>query len=114
MSSETPDFSEDERILASLSDPLDVEAFTNLMAHAHELGMSAADFVREEPQRTSRRTIKKLCLKNWRRSLRAQVKSAMKTLFEGKSSDPAEAYWQSLRGTTPGPPSGQNGQHRRT
>jgi hypothetical protein len=114
MSSPAPDFSEDERILASLSDPVDVEAFTNLMAHAHEQGVSAADFIREEPQRTSRRAIRKLCLKDRKRSLKAQLRSVVKTLFEGRPSDPAEAYWQSIYGARPPETTGRNGQHRET
>ena len=114
MSSSAPDFSEDDRILASLSDPMDVEAFTNLMAHAHELGVSAANFIREEPQRTSRRAIKKLCFKDLKWSLRAQLRSAVKTLFEGRPSDPGEAHWQSIYGIKPQEPVGRNGQHRET
>jgi 5-methylcytosine-specific restriction endonuclease McrBC regulatory subunit McrC len=112
MPSAAPDFSEDERILVSLSDPVDIEAFTNLMAHAHELGVSAAEFVREEPQRTSRRTIKKLCLKDRKRSLRAQLRSAVKALFEGRPSDPVEAHWQTVYGVKPQGPSSRNGTHR--
>lgn len=114
MSSSESDYSEDDRILASLSDPVDMEAFTNLMAHAHEQGVSAADFIREEPQRTSRRAIRKLCLRDRKRSLRAQLRSVVKTLFEGRPSDPAEAYWQSIYGVRPKAPEGRNGQHRET
>ena len=51
---EKPDFSEDDKILAGLQNEADIEAFANLMAHAHNQGISAVNFVREEPQRTSR------------------------------------------------------------
>ena len=112
MPSAAPDFSEDDRVLASLSDPVDIEAFTNLMSHAHELGVSAAEFVREEPQRTSRRTIKKLCLKDRKRSLMAQLRSGLKSMFEGRPSDPAEAHWQTIYGVKPQDPAGRNGLHR--
>ncbi len=113
VSSPEPDFSEDERILANLSDPLDVEAFSNLMAHAHERGVSAADFVREEPQRTSRRAIRKLCFKDVKWSLRAQMRSVVKTFFEGRSADPAETHWQSIYGVKPQDPPGRNGRQRK-
>lgn len=89
---EQPDFREDELILALLQDEADIEAFSNLMAHAHSLGMSAADFVREEPKRTSRRRIRKLCLKNRKRSLKLMVASVVKNLWERPVEDPAEAF----------------------
>jgi hypothetical protein len=115
MSQETPDFSEDEQILGVLSDPLDVEAFGNLMAHAHDQGMSAADFVREEPKRTSRRAIQKLCLRNRKRSLRLQVSSVLKNLWERPAENPETAFAQSLYGPlAKPPPSGKNGQQKGT
>lgn len=89
---EKPDFSEDDRILSLLKDEADVEAFTNLMAHAHDLGISAADFVREEPKRTSRKFIRKLCLKDRKRSLRLMVASVVKNLWDRPTQDPAEAF----------------------
>ena len=84
---EKPDFSEDDRILADLTDRADIEAFTNLMEHAHEQGLSAADFVREEPKRTSRKRIRKLCLKNRKRSLRVMAQSVMKSLWDRPVAD---------------------------
>ena len=81
------DFSEDERILAGLTDDADIEAFSNLMEHAHEQGVSAADFIREEPRRTSRKRIRKLCLKNRKRSLQVMVKSVIKTLWDRPVTD---------------------------
>ena len=35
------DFSEDDAILAQLTDPLDIEAFSNIMENAHAQGQSA-------------------------------------------------------------------------
>lgn len=116
MSQDTPDYSEDEQILQGLSDPLDIEAFGNLMTHAHEKGMSAADFVREEPKRTSRKAIRKLCLRNRKRSLRLQVSSVLKSLWERPAEDPETAFAQSLYGPLAKPPmtSGKNGQQKGT
>jgi len=84
---ETPDFSEDDQILDQLVDTADVDAFANLMEHAHGLGISAADFVREEPKRTSRKQIRKLCLKNRKRSLKVMVKSVMDSLWDRPVTD---------------------------
>ena len=115
MSMDTPDYGEDEQILQGLSDPLDVEAFGNLMEHAHEKGMSAADFVREEPKRTSRKAIRKLCLRNRKRSLRLQVSSVLKSLWERPAEDPETAFAQALYGSPVKPPvSGRNGQQKGT
>ena len=74
-------YDEDESILARLGDPVDIEAFGNLMSNAHKRGMSAADFVREDPRVTSRRTIRKLCLKNRKRSFTVQVRSMFRRLW---------------------------------
>lgn len=112
MTREMPDYSEDDRILARLTDPLDVEAFSNLMEHAHGRGMSAADFVREEPKRTSRRTIRKLCLKNRKRALRVMFASVFRNLWERPAEDPEGSLLQTLYGAPMNPPrSGRNG-HR--
>lgn len=59
-----PDFMEDENILGMLTDPEDIEAFSNLMEHAHRAGQTAAAFVREEPGRTSRKAILALCIRD--------------------------------------------------
>ena len=95
---EKPDFSEDDRILAGLTDDTDIEAFSNLMAHAHDQGVSAADFVREEPRRTSRRRIRKLCLKNRKRSFRVMLRSVVKSLWDRPATD---ATAESLYGIPP-------------
>lgn len=92
MSENTTDYTEDEQILACLSDPLDVEAFSNLMNHAHELGMSAADLVREEPKRTSRKIIQKLCLKNRKQRMRVQILSILRNLWGKPVLDPKESF----------------------
>ena len=111
MSAETPDFSEDDKILERLKDPLDREAFLNLMSHAHEQGISAADFVRQEPKRTSRKIIQKLCLKDRKRSLRAQIGMIIKHLWERPAQDPESAYIHSLYSPAARPPeAGKNGQ----
>ena len=78
---------EDQVILAALVDPIDAEAFRNLMAHAHERGMSAADFVREEPDRTSRKSIRSLCLRGRKRTFGLAVRSGLKRLFGAGSAD---------------------------
>ena len=114
MSHEQPDYSEDERILACLNDPVDVEAFSNLMFHAHEKGMSAADFIREEPKRTSRKAIRKLCLSNRKQSFRVQVRSILKNLWERPAEDPEAAFVHSLYTPSVHPPEpGRNGQNGR-
>ena len=96
---EKPDFSEDERILAVLTDNTDIEAFNNLMEHAHEQGVSAADFIREEPRRTSRRRIRKLCLKNRKRSLQVMFQSIIKSLWDRPVTDTSAI--ESLYGMPP-------------
>ncbi|MSS71559.1 MAG: hypothetical protein EXS64_08725 [Candidatus Latescibacteria bacterium] len=77
-----PDFSEDDAILAQLTDPEDAEAFSNLMENAHGLGQSAASFVREEPGRTSRRAIRRLCVKDRRRTVADRVRSVLKSMWK--------------------------------
>lgn len=91
MVQETPTYPEDDEILAQLQDPLDVEAFTNLMENAHREGVSAADFIREEPKRTSRKVIVKLCLKDRKRSFKAVVSSVVRSLWDKPPEDPAAA-----------------------
>ena len=91
MTSETPTYPEDDEILEQLDDPLDVEAFSNLMENAHREGVSAADFVREEPKRTSRKVIKRLCLKDQKRSLKAVVSSVFRSLWDKPPDDPNAA-----------------------
>jgi len=93
---EKSDFSEDELILKKLSDCADVEAFSNLMIHAHEMGVSAAEFVQEEPKRTSRKTIRRLCLKNKKQSIRIRITSVLKALWELPAEDPQSAFVNSL------------------
>lgn len=111
---EKSEFQEDERILALLQDASDREAFANLMAHAHAQGISAADFVREEPKRTSRQRIRKLCLKNRKRSLRLMVASVVKNLWDRPVQEPAEAFVQALYAppSRPGAPQ-RNGHHEK-
>lgn len=109
---ESPDFSEDDRILAYLSDEADIEAFTHLMEHAHERGISAADFVREEPKRTSRKRIRKLCLANDKQAFHVRVRSVLKSLWERPAAEPSVA--QALYGRPdPSRGPGRNGYHER-
>ncbi|MCZ6634143.1 MAG: hypothetical protein O7G87_12115 [bacterium] len=89
---EKPDFSEDDQILVRLQNGADIEAFANLMAHAHEQGISAADFVREEPKRTSRKVIRTLCLKNQKRTFKAQIASVIRSLWDRPVEDSEAAY----------------------
>ena len=75
----------------------DAQAYTNLMENAHRDGVSAADFVREEPKRTSRKAIRQLCLKDQNRSIKAIVSSVVKSLWDRPASDPATALDAILR-----------------
>ena len=82
-------FVEDEVVCAQLTDPLDVEAFANLMAHAHQEGKSAAAMIREEPNLTSRPKIRKLCIgRHKARFIWAQVKGLASRL--GKPAKPPQ------------------------
>jgi hypothetical protein len=99
VANEQLEFSEDQTIMERLTDPLDIEAFTNLIANAHDSGMSAVDFVREEPGRTSRRVIRKLCLKDKGRSLWVQISSSLKSLWSAPSGDTDHLH--ALYGSTP-------------
>lgn len=74
-------FAEDEEILRQLTDPEDIEAFSNLMYHAHSRNQSAASFIREEPGRTSRKRIKQLCLKEKKKVLRDSLKGYFKRMW---------------------------------
>ncbi len=96
MSTKCGEYHEDERILAHLEDPVDVEAFANLMEHAHQRGMSAADFIREVPGRTSRKAIRRLCLKDRKRTLRAMFSSFARNLWARPAVDPESTHIQSL------------------
>ena len=104
MDSETIDFSEDDTILAQLEDPVDVEAFRNLMENAHRDGVSAADFVREDPKRTSRKAIRRLCLHDRKRSIRAMVSGVVKSLWDRPVRHPEDALVQGLFGRSGHPP----------
>ena len=110
--SQSPDgYLEDDRILASLVDPVDAEAFSNLMEHAHQRGMSAADFIREVPERTSRKTIRRLCLKDRKQTLRARLSSIARNLWGRPVEDPEKTYIQSLYSPRDRPQTpGRNGQ----
>ncbi|MDE2998600.1 MAG: hypothetical protein OXU79_05905 [Gemmatimonadota bacterium] len=105
-------YSEDDRILARLIDPVDAEAFSNLMEHAHKRGMSAADFIREVPERTSRKAIRRLCLKDRKQTLRARFSSIARNLWGRPAEDPETEYIQSLYSTRDRPQMpGRNGQN---
>ncbi len=101
MPQKASDYIEDDTILVSLNDPLDVEAFSNLMAHAHSQGMSASDFIREEPQRTSRKAVRKRCLQDRKRSLWVQIASTCRNMWDGPARDPGDAFAQRLYGPAP-------------
>ena len=55
-------FSEDEAVRDRLTDPVDIEAFANLVACARQKGKSAVALIQEEPNLTSRPQIRKLCV----------------------------------------------------
>ena len=80
-------FEEDEVVLGQLTDPVDIEAFKNLMEHAYSLGQSAASFVREEPERTSRTKVRKLCLKDKKKVFRDSVRSYLRKLWTRGSTE---------------------------
>lgn len=80
MTGDIPTYPEDEEIQAKLDDPTDLEAFANLVENAHREGVSAVEFVREEPNRTSRKRIRRLCLKNRKRSLKMILSSFVGSL----------------------------------
>ena len=92
MSDDDPTFPDDDQILSSLTDPEDVQAFENLMENAYREGVSAADFVREEPKRTSRKVIRRTCLKNQKRSIKAIVSSVVRSLWDKPAADPLTAF----------------------
>lgn len=96
MSQRPHEYLEDDRIMARLEDPVDAEAFSNLMEHAHQRGMSAADFIREVPERTSRKAIRRLCLKDRKQTLRARLSSIARNLWGRPAEDPEKTYIQSL------------------
>lgn len=77
------DFSEDDAILAQLTDSLDIEAFSNIMENAHAQGQSGASMIREEPEITSRQRVRKLCLKDKKRVFSVWVKGFLKKLGRG-------------------------------
>jgi len=68
------EYPEDEKILRQLVDPVDLEAFRNLMANAHAMGKSAAEMIREEPGLTSRPRIRQLCLEDKGKFIWAQLR----------------------------------------
>jgi len=88
---EIPIYPEDDEILSQLDDSLDVEAFANLMENVHREGISAADFVREDTKRTSRKRIRRLCMKDRKRSIKAIVSSVIRSLLDRPPDDPATA-----------------------
>ena len=55
---------EDRKVLDALEDQGDVEAFKNLIANARAQGKMGVELVQEEPQHTSRKAIRKLCMKD--------------------------------------------------
>ena len=86
---ESEEFSEDKAVRDQLTDPVDIEAFDNLMANAHKKGKSAVAMVQEEPYLTSRATIRKLCVgKHKAKTFWAQLKSFIDRL--GKPMKPPQ------------------------
>ena len=78
---------EDRAVLDQLTDPLDIEAFENLMANAHQTGKSAVTMVQEEPNLTSRAKIRRLCVsKHKAKAIWVQLKSFVDRL--GKPAKP--------------------------
>jgi len=74
------DFEEDERILSQLTDPIDIEAFSNLMEYAHSHNQSAASLIREEPNLTSRPAIRKLCMEDKKKVFSDYIRNFIKKM----------------------------------
>ena len=74
------DFEEDKKILDQLADPVDIEAFSNLMEYAHSHNQSAASLIREEPNFTSRSLVRKLCMKDKKRVLGDYIRSFVRKM----------------------------------
>ncbi len=55
---------EDREVLDGLSDPDDVEAFRNIAENAQLQGKTGVELIQENPTHTSRKAIRKLCMKN--------------------------------------------------
>ena len=55
---------EDRDVLDALEDPEDVEAFKNIVDNARARGKTGVELVRENPQHTSRKAVRKLCTKD--------------------------------------------------
>lgn len=71
---------EDREVLDALTDPADVEAFRNIIDNARAQGKTGVELVREEPAHTSRKAIRKLCLKDrW-----GFVSTLFRRLFGGR------------------------------
>ena len=87
------EFEEDEVVLSQLTDPVDIEAFENLMEHAHAIEQSAASFIREDSARTSRPKIRKLCLKDKRKVFADSVRGCLRRLWtRGRVRDDGQGY----------------------
>lgn len=104
MNQEQTGYPEDDRILAQLEDPIDIEAYSNLMENAHRDGLSAADLIREDPKRTSRPGIKRVCLKDRKRSIRAMVSGVVKSMWDRPVRNPEDTLVHGLFGPTAPPP----------
>ncbi len=76
---------EDRRVLDALTDPEDVEAFLNIVANAREQGKQGVELVRENPEHTSRRAIRKLCIQDKAGFLQTLLRS----LFGRRGGPPA-------------------------
>jgi len=70
---------EDREVLAALSDPLDVEAFRNIIDSARAQDKTGVELVREDPAHTSRKAVRRACLKNRWASLAAMFRSVFRT-----------------------------------
>lgn len=78
---------EDREVLAALSDPLDIEAFRNIIDSARAQDKTGVELVREDPAHTSRRGVRRACLKNKWAFLAAMFRSVFRT--SRHTTDPA-------------------------
>ena len=76
---------EDREVLDGLSDPADAEAFRNIAANAQTRGKTGVELIQENPEHTSRKAVRKLCLKD----KGGVVRTIFHTLFSRRGGPPS-------------------------
>jgi len=78
---------EDREVLDGLEDPDDIEAFANICENAQGQGKTGVELIRDDPVHTSRKAVRKLCLKG----VGGEIGAFMRRLFHrGESRDPSD------------------------